>query len=173
MAKNLFGMEVNKNKNEVIDKVKKPTPIDFVKAICTKDKEEIKKLEPFINNTTYSQYMINNFLTQTISWKAKNGKWKSSQMWKFMKQINIMDITNRMHFDMLLNLVPKNHGFIKYNYRAFVDKDVDRIALKWKFNQKQSIIERYLRIISEEELTEIKEEMKQWNKTHSVKKKKK
>ena len=172
MGKNIFGLEVGKNVNEIA-KVKKPSPFDFAKAICTKNKEDIEKVDSFIDTSTYSQYMLINILMQTINWKQPNGSWKKSEMWRFVKELNIMNISNRMQFDMLMNLVPVNPGYLKYSYKQFKDDDIDRVALKWKFSEKYEIIERYLKIISEDELKEIHEEKKVWDKLHKTKKEKK
>jgi len=173
MGKNIFGMDVG-NSKEVIDKVKKPSPFDFAKAICTKNKEDIEKVNKFIDTSSYSQYMLINILMQTINRKEPNGKWKNSEMWRFVKELNIMNITNRMQFDMLMNLVPPNPGFLKYHYKTFKDTDKDRIALRWKFSSdKNETIDRYLGIISDDELEEIHEEKKKWDKLYKVKKEKK
>lgn len=171
MAKNLFGIEVGNKKIEV-EKSKRVSPFDFAKAISTKTKEDIDRVESFIGTTTYSQYIINQIFTQTLVWKD-SGVWRSSKMWTFMKEVNIMDISNRMHFDMLMNLVPQNPGFIKYHYKQAKDTDKDRIVLKWKFSEKDEVIEKYLKIIDEDELKEIYEEKKVWDKLHKTKKEKK
>jgi hypothetical protein len=170
MSKNIFGMGLGDTISK-IEKVKKPTPFDFAKAICTKNKEDIEKVEQYIDTSTYSQYMLINIFSQTIYWK-EGDKWMSSETWRFVKELNVMNITNRMQFDMLMNLVPKNPGMLGYKYKKFTEKNKEKIALKWKFNEKDEIINQYLNLISDDELNDIMKEKKYWDKLHKTKKRK-
>lgn len=138
-----------------VEKAKKSASIpyyEFTKVICTKD--GIEKVEPFIDTYKYSQFMINQALCQEIQiGYDKNSMFES---WRIIKELNIMKISNRAHFNLLFQIIPKNAGYIKYRFKHVESKEEKINALKWYFkNEKEETIYKFVNIISDEEVNEI------------------
>lgn len=150
----IFG----KLKKEVVEE-SKSAPIqyyDFTKVICTKEGQD--KVDPFIDTYKYSQFMINQAFCQEIQigWDKEN----LYPAWKVIsRNLNIMKISNRAHFNLLMEIIPKNGGYLKYRFKNVESKEEKINALKWYFrNEKDETIYKYVNIISDEEMSEIMEE---------------
>ena len=167
MKKNtIFGkVKVIPKNDEEAEKAKvKITGWDFARLICTKDEKERRKLEPYINTSKYSQFLINQALCQDI--EVKYPKKFIIEGWRFIKDINIMTLDNRAHFELLFNMIPQNPGYLKNRYKMLKDDEKDKIkALKWKFTEKDEVIHQYQKLISRDEMDDILEEYKMYIKT--------
>ena len=160
----IFGTYKKEETN--IEKKASISPFDIAKVICTK--KNIEKIEPYIDTYKYSQYMLNQIFCQNIELGYKTGNY--FECWKIIKEINIMKISNRAHFNLLLNIIPENGGYMKYRFKQNESKEEKINALKWYFKyEKDETIYRYVEIIHEDEMNEILEHYENYKK-YGVKK---
>lgn len=157
MPINVFGVEVGKKKKEEEEKKQKIQPWDFVRVICTKEGRE--DILPYVKTSVYSQYVINNAFTQPI----KIFQRETLEHLDAIKSINCMDIDNIAHFEMLYNTIPKNPGYIKNRFKK-MKEIIELEALYWKYGEKQSVIDKYIKIITDEDVQEIVKEYKKYKK---------
>ena len=112
------------------------TLFQYIDALCQKkpiDEDE----ETF--NREYSQFMINKFFScdRTLA--------------PIANLMNDRDITNRMHFDAMWQIVPKGKRFIKYNAKKQkADKEIQHL-MKW-FGVNQNDAKAMYRLISPDEV---------------------
>jgi len=122
------------------DKPEDVTPYDFVRCLCTKNQQDKVRLLRYIETSKYSQFLLNNFFINPYHWEYIKDS-----------EVNIMTLTNTMHFEILFNIIPENKGFIKYLHKRS-EYTTEVSALMWFFNTNDDLATKYSRIINTNEL---------------------
>ena len=142
MAIDLFG-----------NQVKPPVPVEepdeitfysFIQCICTKRGRA--KLTPYLKTGKYSQFLINNVFMQP-------------PYTELIMKLNMISITNEVHFTILFEEIPRNKGYLKNLLKKAADNKMLK-AMNWKFEQRPEILLEYIELMDEEAVEDIIEEHK-------------
>lgn len=145
-------------------KAKKYSPRDIVIALFTK--EPIP--EHIVNKASqYSQFMVNRWLACT-----KNGK--DYDYIELVNYLNTIKMSNMMHYQYLLNILPKkNTVYPGYAWNKADDKNADKMlivkALKWKYKYNDRGAELAIHVIPKDEIENLVIEYRNYSKVVDLK----
>jgi len=149
---------IDYNKSEDDEKVKKYGPRDFVISLFTK--EEIPES---VIEKQYDQFMINRFLICTKEYV--NGESKFAYI-ELVNDLNCGNISNKMHYDYLYHILPKkSKAYPAYIWNKKDENSAyekfDKIkALIWKYKYNEIGAEIAIKVCPEIEINEIVDEYK-------------
>lgn len=94
------------------------------------------------NDKKYPQYMINWVLS------------KSRELIFYIDALNNMDISNKMHYDFLMNAIPSKKRYIPFGKKNQKNEDIELV--KKFYNISYSRASKYYSLLNEDDISEIR-----------------